>query len=321
MRDQVPVRLGPGPRAIRTSRVVKRFGKETALSGLNMEVPKGAVYVLVGPNGSGKTTTLRILLDLLRPDQGHAEVAGMPTHERSDEIRAQIGYVPERRDFHYGWMKVRDMLEFHAGYYPAWDRGYARELQGKLEIRVKEKYARLSKGQARRVQLLLALAHRPPLLILDEPTDGLDPVGRKEVLGLLAEHLASTATTTLVSTHLIYEAERLGDHLGVLHDGRLTAQVDREDLGAHLKRYLVASSSGGDPGIEAGVNVVSRERSAGERSADRASLIVWGREEEVVQALEGAGASVRAVSPLSLEEAALALLGRTADDLKVAEVP
>lgn len=314
MAEPVPVRLDPGPRAVRTSGLVKRFGKETALTGLDMEVPEEAVYVLVGPNGAGKTTTLRILLDLLRPDRGRAEVAGISTDERPQEIRAGIGYVPERRGFHYGWMRVRDLVGFHGGYHPAWDRGYARELQERLEVRMDEKYARLSRGQARRVQLLLALAHRPPLLILDEPTDGLDPVGRKAVLDLLAEHLACTPTTVLVSTHLVHEAERLGTHLGVLHAGRLTAQVSRAGLRARLRQYVLGAPGGRDPRVATGFDVLGREEAAGE-----VTLTVWGEEEEVVRELAARGARVREVSPLSLEEAALALLTREDDGARARE--
>lgn len=300
----VPRELEPGPRALRTRRLVKRFGGEAALVGVDLDVPEGAVYVLVGPNGAGKTTTLRILLDLLRPDEGAAEVMGISTLDRPHEVRAQIGYVPERHNFHYGWIRVEDLVAHHARYHPAWDPAYARELTERLHVPTEKKYAHLSKGQARRVQLLLALAHRPPVLILDEPTDGLDPVGKEEVLGLLADHLASSATTVLVSTHLIYEVEGLGDHLGVMKEGRLTAQVTRDELHERLKRYLLVLPDGREPPTS-DLRVLTRRRAGREMVLD-----VWGEEEEVRRHLEAGDARVREVSPLSLEESAVSLLKR-----------
>lgn len=303
MSVRIPTELEDGPRAVRTRELDKRFGDTVALDGVDLSVPKGAVYVLVGPNGAGKTTLLRILLDLLRPDAGRAEILGEDPAEQSAEARAGVGYVPERHDFHYGWMKVRDLLRHHASYHPAWDSGYARDLTERLEVPTDRKYARLSKGQARRVQLVLALAHRPPLLLLDEPTDGLDPMGKKSVLGLIADHLASTPTTVLVSTHLVYEVERLGDHLGLLADGRLAAQISREVLERRMKRYVAVAGSGEDPAANSGLHVLDRKRAGRELE-----LTIWGAEEAVVKELEGNGAAVRDVTRLSLEEAALALM-------------
>lgn len=300
----MPVRLDVDSPVVETTGLVKRFGETTALSGLDLQVPEGAVYVLVGPNGAGKTTALRILLDLLRPDAGRVQLFGMEPREQPADVRARIGYVPERQDFHYGWIRVRNLIEHHARYHPRWDPDYARELVEELEVPADRKYARLSKGQARRVQIVLALAHRPPLLLLDEPTDGLDPVGKKKVLGLIADHLASTPTTVLVSTHLVYEAERLGDHLAVMKDGRLTAQLSRERLRERMHRYLVTAPNGRETVEDAELEILQRKRAGNE-----VQLTVWGERSEVIARLEGAGADVREASPLSLEESALALLG------------
>lgn len=304
-RDIPRTSSAPGRRAVRTRGLVKRFGSTVALAGLDLDVPEGAVYVLVGANGAGKTTTLRILLDLLRPDRGEAAVLGLDPREEGARIRAGIGYVPEGRETGYGWMRVSRLLAFHAAYFPAWDEEYAARLSGALELRLDRPFGELSKGQARRVQLVMALSHRPPLLMLDEPTDGLDPVARDRVLGLVAEHLEETPTTVLLSTHLVHEAERLADHLGVMTDGRLEIQVPRSGLRERLRRYHLRLPEVWSSDPETELPVV-----AGERSGRDLRWLVWGSEEEVVAALEAAGASVEQVSAVTLEEAAVALLGR-----------
>ena len=289
--------------AVETHGLAKRFGSRIALSGLDLVVPEGAVYVLVGPNGSGKTTTLRVLLDLVRADSGRATVLGRDSVEEGPSARAVAGYVPERQDAGYGWMKVQQLLQHHASYRTGWDPAYAAALMERLEVRDHTKFGKLSKGEARRVQLVLALAHRPPVLLLDEPTDGLDPVMRDEALALLSDHVAETGATLLVSTHLVYEVEGLGDHLGVLREGRLRAQLDRETLRAKLRRYTleVPDGWGGIPSLED-----RRVRTSG--SGREVAWTLWGNEPEVLEQVRSAGATVRDVDPLTLEEAAVALL-------------
>lgn len=294
---------GKSEAAVRTRGLAKRFGRRVALSALDLEVPRGSVYVLVGPNGAGKTTTLRILLDLVRADRGEAVVLGRDTVSEGAEARALCGYLPERQDAGYGWLKVRQLLAHHASYRTGWDPAYAAELMERLEVRDHTKFGKLSKGEARRVQLVTALAHRPPVLLLDEPTDGLDPVMRDEALSLLSDHVAETGSTLLISTHLVYEVEGLGDHLGVLKDGELKAQLDRETLRRRLLRYTleVPEAWQGVPDL---VPSVVRRNGRGREVA----WTVWGDEPDVVERLRRGGATVRDVDPLTLEESAVALL-------------
>ena len=301
----LPVRLGDGPFAVETAGLVKRFGAEYALAGVDLQVPEGAVYVLVGPNGAGKTTTLRILLGLAEPDGGEARVLGLVPGRQAPLVRAQVGYVPERPDWGYPWMTAGRLVEHHAAYFPTWDRAYASRLALAFEIPLDRPLAKLSTGVARRVHLLMALAHRPPLLVLDEPTDGLDPVMRDETLGLLAEHIADTGCTVLICTHLVHEVDRLADHLGVMRDGRLTAQLPREALHRGLRRYRaeVPPDWAGLPSLDGRVvrrSAVGRE----------IQWSIWGDEAEVAGTLAGSGAVVRDAAPLTLEDAAIALLSR-----------
>ena len=303
MTSPLPTRLRDGDLAVDTRGLTKRFGDQVALNDVTLQVPVGAVYLLVGPNGAGKSTTLKILLDLVRADQGVADVFGLNTRERAPQVRANVGYVPERPDWGYGWMRVGRLLEHHALYHPSWDTTYAAKLAQKFELRMDRKMGVLSKGQARRVHLTMALAHRPPLLLLDEPTDGLDPLMRDETLGVLADHLAESQTTVVLSTHHVEEVERLADHIGVLRSGELRAQMSREDLDAGLRRYRVEVPEGwaGVPSL----NGTALRRVTAPREVQ---WTVWGSEPEIVQKLSSAGGTVREVAPVSLLDATLALL-------------
>jgi ABC-2 type transport system ATP-binding protein len=303
MASVLPTQLGDAPLAVETRGLAKRFGKLTALDGVDLQVPRGAVYVLVGPNGAGKSTTLGTLLDLVRPDAGTVRVLGMEPRAQGPKVRAQVGYVPERPDWGHGWMRVGRLLRHHARFYPSWDDEYAAHLARAFDLRPDRPLGRLSKGQARRVHLTLALAHRPPLLVLDEPTDGLDPVMRDETLGLLAEHVAETGATVLISTHLVHEVDRLADHVGVLRGGRLSAQTTRGELHRMLRRYRAEVPDGwqGAPDLN---GAVVRRGGVGREI----QWSVWGDEREVVRSLSAAGATVRDAAPLTLEDAAVALL-------------
>ncbi|MEO6866337.1 MAG: ABC transporter ATP-binding protein [Gemmatimonadaceae bacterium] len=303
MTSPLPTRLRDGDLAVETRELTKRFGDQIALNDVTLQVPVGAVYLLVGPNGAGKSTTLKVLLDLVRADQGMAEVFGLNSRERAPAVRANVGYVPERPDWGYGWMRVGRLLEHHALYYPSWDADYAARLTQKFELRLDRKMGVLSKGQARRVHLTMALAHRPPLLLLDEPTDGLDPLMRDETLGVLADHLAESQTTVVLSTHHVEEVERLADHIGVLRGGELRAQMSRADLDAGLRRYRVEVPDAW-PGV-ASLNGKVLRRVTAPREVQ---WTVWGPEAEIVQKLSSAGGTVREVVPLSLLDATLALL-------------
>ena len=304
----MPTSLTPGgSMAIVTHALRKRFGKTTALAGVDLTVPEGSVYVLVGANGVGKSTTFDVLLDVVSPDSGHAEILGMDTRVQGPRVRANLGWVPEMLDAAYGWMRVGARIAYHAGFYRSWDGEYAKELVRLFEIRLDAKIGRLSKGEQRRVQLLLALAHRPPVLLLDEPTDGLDPLMQDRALSALAAHLARFPTTVLMSTHRVQEAERLGDHLGVMHAGRIVAQTDRETLRRRLRayRFRVPDGWAGAPQL---ADVVMQQ----DGTPRELVWTIWGDEPDVTERLRAAGATVQDVEPISLEHAARALLSRQA---------
>jgi ABC-2 type transport system ATP-binding protein len=291
-----------GAPAITTHGLVKRYGRETALAGLDLTAPEGGVYLLAGANGAGKSSLLRILLNLMAPSAGTSSVLGLDSRRHGPTIRAEVGYVPETHEIGYRWMPVGRLMDHMASYYPRWDQPYADQLTRRLDIRPDRKLGTLSKGQARRVQLIAALARRPRLLLLDEPTDGLDPVARDEVMGLIAEHLADTGCTILVSTHLIYEVERIADHIGVLRAGELIAQLPREDLQRKLRLYRATGPEGWVG--PADLTGVMKRASLGREI----HWTVWGEEREVAARIADSGGTVRDVAPLTLDDAVVTLM-------------
>ena len=288
--------------AVRTRALTKRFGRVTALDGVDLTVPAGSVYLLAGPNGAGKTTTTRILLDLARPTSGDVEVLGMSPHTRGAESRALVGYVPERTDIGYGWMRVDRLLEHHAKFRTAWDADYARELSDALEVETTRKFGKLSKGNSRRVQLVMALAHKPRLLILDEPTDGLDPLMRERVLGLLAAHARRFQSTMMISTHLIHEADRMATHVAVIDRGRVILQAARDEMKRNVRRYFVTRLPGDTPALLQPLVVTRTETEEG------TEMVLWGEESRTGVVLRDAGIEVLESAPLTLEQTAVAFL-------------
>ena len=291
--------------AIATHGLTLRYGRETALAGINLRVPEGAVYVLIGANGAGKSSAIRTLLNLERPDDGRVEVFGLDTKSHGPEVRAQIGYIPEQHEQDYRWMTCGRLIEHVAAHYPSWDRAYAARLVEIFGVMRGKKTGTLSKGEARRLQFVLALAHRPPLLLLDEPTDGLDPLVRNRTLAHLAEHLADTPTTVVIATHHVAEVESLTDHIGVLRNGRLVAQMSRDELRSTVRRYRAEVPDGWQAPRE--LRTASLRRGARE-----AQWTLIGDEHDITARLTATGATVRDVTPLSLENAALAFLAEEA---------
>ena len=290
--------------AITTHGLSLRYGSETALETVDLRVPDGSIYVLIGENGAGKSTAMKVLLNLERPDSGRAQVFGLDTTTRAPEVRAQIGYVPEHHQHDYTWMSCAQLIRHAAVHYPAWDHAYAAHLIDIFGVRAERKIGTLSKGESRRLQFVLALAHHPPLLLLDEPTDGLDPVIRNRTLAQLAEHLADAPTTVIIATHHIAEVESLADHVGVLREGRLVAQMSRDELRRTVRRYRVETPEGWE--LPADLRSASTGRPRRMSREQQVTLI--GEEHDVTARLASGGANVREVAALGLEEAALAFL-------------
>lgn len=211
---------------IRLEHVVKRYGDVVALSDVSLEVPSGVVFALLGENGAGKSTAIRILLGLAEADAGRAEVLGLDSLTRSLEIRRRVGYVSERPTL-YEWMTVDEIGWFTAGFYADGFLPRYRDLVRQYQLPPQKKLKSLSKGMRAKVALALALGPDPNVLVLDEPTSGLDTLVRREFLESMVDRAAS-GQTVFLSSHQIHEVERVADFVAILHGGELVA-VERLD--------------------------------------------------------------------------------------------
>jgi len=211
---------------IRFDTVSKRFGRQVALENVSFQVPPGVVFALLGENGAGKSTAIRILLGLEQAGGGDVHVLDLDSRRHGLQIRRRVGYLPERPTL-YDWMTVREIGWFTAGFHAVpFLPAYLRQIQ-RFEVPVDRRLRHLSKGMRAKVALALAMAHHPELLILDEPTSGLDTMVRREFLESMVE-VAAEGRTVFLSSHQIGEVERVADIVAILHDGRLLL-VERLD--------------------------------------------------------------------------------------------
>ena len=212
---------------ISVSELTRRFGATTALDSVSVSLPRGAVYGLVGANGAGKTTLIKHILGLLRAESGSVRVFGLDPVADPVAVLSRIGYLSEENDLP-GWMRVDELIRYTSAFYPKWENDYAEELRRTFALEAAAKIKDLSKGQKARAGLLIALAHRPELLVLDEPSSGLDPLVRRDILGAVIRTIADEGRTVLFSSHLLEEVEQVADHVTMISYGRivLSAPLD-----------------------------------------------------------------------------------------------
>ncbi|MCC5877835.1 MAG: ABC transporter ATP-binding protein, partial [Candidatus Sumerlaeia bacterium] len=226
--------------AIETRGLGKRYRGKWVVKNLDLSIPKGCVYGFLGLNGSGKTTTIRMLLGLIDRDAGNVTTNGMDPNRERSRVLATVGYVPDAPLFHE-WMTVGEIIVYtgkirRSSVGGRWNADRAAKLVDRFDLDSGQRLGTLSKGQRARVSLLLALAFEPDVLLMDEPTGGLDPVMRRELLeNVLAEYLEE-GRTVLISSHLVNEISGLVDRVGILHDGALVRDTGTEELLASVKR-------------------------------------------------------------------------------------
>lgn len=301
--------------AIEITGLAWRAGKSFALRDIALRVPQGAIYGFLGPNGSGKTTTIRMLLGMMKPDRGAIRVLGMDVSREIPRILARVGYVPERPHV-YPALTVAEHVRYHASFFERWDASASRDLMARFGLDGDRKIARLSKGETGKLLLLLALSQRPDLLVLDEPTDGLDPVVRRDVLSAVLDYVGEAGATVFISSHLVHELERFCDWVGVLDAGSLVAELPMEVFKNGIKRLKVAGASalsadGSASGpaavaAEAPFTLLGREPADGLSSAETWVVRDW--QDPMRAWFPTAGLELRDVVDLDLEEGFVELL-------------
>jgi ABC-2 type transport system ATP-binding protein len=214
--------------AIRVTDLRKRY-PDFVLDDVSFSLPRGYVMGLVGPNGAGKTTIVKLIMNLIRPDGGTIELFGLDHRLHEEEVKARIGWVYDVPPF-YGDVSLRDTKRAVALFYPRWNESLFQELVAQFQLPLGKKVKTLSNGMRTKFALALALSHDAELLILDEPTTGLDPVFRRELLHGLSDLLQDEKKSILFSTHITTDLERIADYVTFLRDGRVIMSASREEL-------------------------------------------------------------------------------------------
>jgi ABC-2 type transport system ATP-binding protein len=300
---------------VRFSGVRRTFGRRVALERLDLAVEPGTVLGLVGRNGAGKTTTLRLALGYLHPDAGTIRTFGLDPVRRGRAVRCRAGLLSEESAL-YPWMTVAEILDFAGSLHPRWDRDLATSFRERLDLPPREKIRTLSRGGRAKVALILAAACRPELLLLDDPTAGLDPLVRREVLEGIVEMIPGQGGAVIYASHLIGDVERVADRVAVLDAGRLTLEGSVEELRRRVQRATAVFESGVPSSVslpgQIDCRVEGRVLQAVADSEDGA----------LAEALRSLGATRVEVEPLDLEEILVASLrGKgVADPVEVTHV-
>ncbi len=285
--------------AITTSGLTKIYGETRAVDGLDLHVPRGSIYGFLGRNGAGKTTTIRMLMGLARPTSGAASILGLSWPQDRFAILSRTGYVAEKKLL-FESMTGNELACFNRPYFPRWSDELAAKYARQLEIPMDRAFKKLSLGNRTKLCLLLALAQGAELLILDEPTAGLDPVVMDELLRVLVEDYASEGRTIFVSSHILAEIEKVADWIGIIHEGKLLLEACLEDIRADYRRV---TASGNNLPAGRGTQVVSA------RASDSTTeYYVQNDAEQFAAELRRQGATILDIAPLNLEQVFLQLV-------------
>ena len=313
---------------IRTEKLTKRYKKMTAVSEVSLEVPPGKIFALMGRNGAGKSSLIRMLLGLTPITAGGATVLGLDSARQHVAIRARVGYVPEAHHM-YRWMRIADVARFTASFYPTWNEKSCADLIRKFDLDPSKRIKELSRGMVAKVALTLALAHEPRLLVLDEPTDGLDAVVRKEFLESIVSVAADEGRTVLISSHLLQDIERVADRVALMEESRIGLIEDTDTLKARFRELKI--TFGDSPAAASASAEATADKSAKEggapatfempgilslRKEPREWLMVFEKfGPETIPRLHSSLPGAQIVArDMTLEEIFVALVGKSASD-------
>ena len=289
----------------------RSFGPKAALDGVSFRATVGQIHGLVGANGAGKTTFIKHLLGLLRAQSGTVRVFGLDPVRDPVGVLSRIGYLSEERELP-DWMRVDELMAYTRAYHPTWDASYARELLETFGLDPAKKVKELSKGMRAQAGLVAAVAHRPELLILDEPSSGLDVVVRRDILDAIVRTVADDGRTVLFSSHLLDEVERMSDHVTMLHGGRVTLEGELDDVRRRYQRSRVRFSEHFEhpPALEAALIM---------EGGGRTWSVVHGESlEQFHHSVLALGGEVVESRDATLEEIFLARAGRSGQQVEAA---
>ena len=293
---------------IQVRELCKSFDGFPALRGLNIRVPRGAVYGLVGPNGAGKSTLIRHAAGIYRQDSGELLIDGEPVYE-NPAVKARLAYIPDDI-FYYGSATVRDMQRLYASMIPTFsDERFEKLAAAFPELRPEQSMRRLSKGMQKQAAFWIALSCCPELIVLDEPVDGLDPVMRRQVWSLLLQDVAERGTTVLVSSHNLRELEDVCDHVGIMDRGRMLLERPLAELQENTVKIQLALPEGRELPKDLELLHVSE-------TGRLRTLILRGQAEELTAKLAACEPFFMDVLPLSLEEIFIYELGGENREIK-----
>ena len=278
----------------------KSFDGFEALSGLNIHVPRGAVYGLVGPNGAGKSTVIRHLAGIYRQDSGEVLIGGEPVFE-NPAVKAKLAYIPDDI-FYFGAATIRDMKNLYRAMIPTFSDERFEKLREAFPLEEKRAMRRLSKGMQKQAAFWIALSCCPEVILLDEPVDGLDPVMRRQVWSLLLQDVAERGTTVLVSSHNLRELEDVCDHVGIMDKGRMLLERPLAALQENTVKIQLALPDGAE--LPEGLDILHETRTGRLRQ-----LILRGNGDELTARLQVCNPFFLDVLPLSLEEIFIYELG------------
>jgi ABC-2 type transport system ATP-binding protein len=284
-----------GGYAIETRGLWRKFGKFEAVKDVSLTVPKGTVYGLLGVNGAGKSTIIKMIMGHLRPTAGEVRVLGRALGEDLLGIRSRVAYVSENR-YLYEWMTVEESVRFTRAFHETWDDRKAADLLKRFSLPPEKKVRQLSRGNRARLCLLLALSFNPELIVLDEPTSGLDPIVRRDFIENIVAEIAEEGKTVLFSSHIVEEVERVADYVGIMDEGALLMVSTIDDIKLTYKRVRYATN-GTRPEVASVPGVVMVENGRHEQV-----LTVHGFGDETLQRLGERGVKNPEVLPISLED-------------------
>ncbi len=283
---------------IETKKLTKYYlrGKVLGVKDLNLEIKEGEIFGFIGPNGAGKSTTIRLLLDFIRPTSGSASIFNLDTHENTIQIKKEIGYLPGEIFLNES-MTGKDTLAYYQGFKKDIDKDYVSHLVKQLGLDLTRKVGEYSKGNKQKIGIVLAVMHKPKLLILDEPTSGLDPLNQQTFYDIIAE-TKKWGTTTFLSTHILEEAQKICDRVGIIKNGKLIRIEDIDDFKQKNIRDIILETAESIPLSDLKIAGVTKI----ERTTTGYHLTTAGANGKVIKALSKFNITDIKIAEPSLEE-------------------